>query len=374
MAGIYIHIPFCKRKCPYCNFYSSASMEYMDRYVAALTCELEQRKDYLLQPVQTIYFGGGSPSLLAVRDVEHILNQIARHYPIDQSPEITLEANPDDLSLPMLKGIKAAGINRLSLGIQSLYSRDLHYLERQHSTESAFQALEQANIAGFDNVSADLIYGIPGQTTSMLRENVNRLMEYPVKHISAYAITAEENTPLMEYIRTGKKEGPSPDLAASHFFSLSRYLKSLGMEHYEVSNYAFPGNYARHNSNYWVLKPYLGAGPSAHSYNESERQWNVASLDQYISGVGNGKAMEGKEVLTEQQKFNEYIMLRLRTSAGIDLQDLARRFGPQRHNFLIRRYGKMPAKGLIMLYNNYIRLTDKGLFQADGLAEKLFED
>ncbi len=375
MAGIYIHVPFCKRKCPYCNFFSTDSFQYGEGYAEAVNRELEQRKGYFSGAVHTIYFGGGSPSLLAAKDIEKIMDQIYKHYRVQQEGlEVTMEANPDDITPSLLKGFRAAGINRLSLGVQSFFSQDLSYLERQHKVENVCQALQWAEATGFNNISADLIYGIPGQTTRMLTENVNRLLQYPVTHISAYALTVEEGTPLKAYIGARQKEGVSPHLAARHFLYLSGYLKGKGMEHYEVSNYAFPGMHSRHNSNYWLLKPYLGAGPSAHSYNGTERSWNVSSVEEYMRGIRDNHVMAGREMLTVGQMFNEYVMLRLRTCRGINLQEVAGKFGRELHNNLIRRYRKLPGHGLSVLENNHIRLTAPGLLHADGLAARLFED
>ncbi len=374
MAGIYIHIPFCRHKCSYCNFFSIASSKNRDEIAEAIITETELRQDYLGEDIETIYFGGGTPSLLSSREVEKILNTFYRLFSVKNNAEITFEANPDDLNKKYLGALKTAGINRISTGIQSFSSEDLHYLERTHKAERIPALLQDIFGAGFSNISADLIFGIPGQTAVLLEKNIRQLLEFPVNHISAYALTVEPQTLLAHQIRKNKKENVSDYTASSHFMKASGILLSEGWEHYEISNYAFNGSYSRHNTNYWFQKPYLGLGPSAHSFNGDSRQWNVSSVSGYLNGIRNKKIPAEREILSRVQKFNEFIMLRLRTRWGIDMQEVAGQFGQYWHNDLLKAFRQIKNTDLIKMENNRIKLSREGFLYADGLAAELFRE
>lgn len=374
MSGVYIHIPFCRHKCSYCNFFSVASQKHRDKISNALIAELEQRKDYLKEPVETIYFGGGTPSLLSVSEVNEILTKIRTVFPVEAAAEITFEANPDDLNPEYLQGLKDAGINRISIGIQSFHASDLHYLERLHKASRIPEVIQAIKQAGLNSISADLIYGIPGQTEQMLRHNMEQLCSFGVDHISAYALTVEPGTTLSWQIRKSQKQNVDEELSAEHFRLLSNFLKEKGYEHYEVSNFALPGRHSRHNTSYWHHQPYLGIGPAAHSFDGKSRRWNIHSVHKYISGAENKSIAYEQEKLDRVQLFNEFVMLRLRTSEGIDMQLLARLFGPQWHNQLRKQAKEIKLPGLIRFRGNDIQLTGEGLLYADGLAAALFRE
>ncbi|MFO8054312.1 MAG: radical SAM family heme chaperone HemW, partial [Bacteroidales bacterium] len=308
-------------------------------------------------------------------DIHKILQAIDRQFSVNHdNVEITVEANPDDLTAGYLKNLRASGVNRISLGIQSFSSQDLDYLERLHEVNNIPSVMNHISRAGFNTISADLIYGIPTQTEQVLYGNIQELMRYPVDHISAYALTVEPNTILHWQIKHLRKSAIDEALASSHFLHVSEHLEDQGFEHYEISNYALPGKYSRHNINYWYQKPYLGIGPSAHSYDGCSRQWNISATGPYIKAVKAGYIPAEKEILSTEQQFNEFIMLRLRTRRGIDMQEVARRFGSARHNALRRAFKKLRRPGLITFDKNTIFLTRKGFLYADGLAAELFID
>lgn len=374
MAGIYFHIPFCHHKCSYCNFYSIASKKWLDQIAEALLKELVLRRDELGGTVETIYFGGGTPSLLTAVEVESLLQAVYDNFRVAKKAEITFEANPDDLSEDYLNALKRIGVNRISIGIQSFQQNDLAYLERRHHSEMIPGVLQRIFQTGFEQVNADIIYGIPGQTEEHLRENIQSLVSYPLDHISAYALTVEQGTALNNQIQKGKKAGVRDEVAAEHFLFVSEQLQSLGFEHYEISNYALPNHYAKHNTNYWFQKPYLGIGPAAHSFNGVKRRWNKASVHHYIHGLEKNTLDYEEETLNQIQQFNEFIMLRIRTQWGVDMQALAERFSWRWHNDLIKQLKQLHKPDLIT-YNrkeNRIKLSQKGFLYADGLASELF--
>ncbi len=374
MAGIYIHIPFCRHKCSYCNFFSIASAKQRDEITDAIIKEAISRQDYTSEKVETIYFGGGTPSLLPAQGVEKILNSLYKNFRIQKDAEITFEANPDDLNKEYLTALKVAGINRISTGIQSFSSEDLRYLERTHQAERIPYLLHDISEAGFSNISADLIFGIPGQTMAVLEQNISQLLQFPVNHISAYALTVEPRTALAHQIKKNKKENISDSAVSEHFLKVSEVLRNEGWEHYEISNYSLNGSYSRHNTSYWFQRPYLGLGPSAHSFNGDSRQWNVSSVARYLDGTHHGNVPVEKEILSREQKFNELIMLRLRTRWGIDMQEVAKQFGQYWHNDLLKAFRQIKRPDLIKLENNRIMLSYEGYLYADGLASELFRD
>ena len=323
MAGIYIHIPFCRQACAYCNFHFATSLRYKDDMVKAIAKEAEAEKQYLDgAPVQTIYFGGGTPSLLSIDELRLLIADLHKNYPVSPDAEITLEANPDDINEEMLKAWKDLGINRLSIGIQSFFQEELRWMNRAHNVQQSYQCIEQSLNAGFNNFSIDLIYGSPLLTDEMWKQNVDTATAYGITHLSCYALTVEEKTPLHKQVRLQQKQDVENSKQAHQFYLLMQWLREKGYEHYEVSNFAKPGYRSRHNSSYWKAIPYLGLGPSAHSYNGSERRWNIPNNNIYMQSVNEGAAKRETEVLTADQTLNEYIMISLRTAEGIDLNKI----------------------------------------------------
>ena len=373
MAGIYIHIPFCKHKCNYCNFYSLASTRFMDQVADAIISEIIQRKNYLEeQTVETIYFGGGTPSLIETSDIEKILNTIVKHFKVEPDAEITLEANPDDLTCEKLTELKNAGINRLSIGIQSFKQEDLDFLSRTHSSQQVTQCIVDAHYAGFHNLSIDLIYGIPTLTDEGWNENLRKAFTYGIPHISAYSLTVEDKTPLEFMIRKGKMKPVDENLSLSHYNILSRMMREHGYEHYEVSNFCLPGAYSRHNTAYWQGKPYLGLGPSAHSYNGISRCWNVANLANYIESVNAGKVKSEQELLSPVTQLNEYIMISLRTMWGCNLVEVKRKFGMERAEELLHDALTFIESEKMIYQDGKLILTPEGRLFADGISAELF--
>jgi len=373
MAGIYIHIPFCKYKCNYCNFYSLASTRYMDQLTDAIISELEQRKSYLEnQNVETIYFGGGTPSIIEPGDIEKIINAIFKHFIVETDTEITLEANPDDLTPAKLIAFKKAGINRLSIGIQSFRQEDLDFLSRTHSSLQVTQCISDSQQSGFHNLSIDLIYGIPTLTDKGWGENLEKAFSLGIPHISAYSLTVENKTPLEFMIRKGKMKPVDENLSLSHYQILCRMMQEHGYEHYEVSNFCLPGAYSRHNTAYWHGKSYLGSGPSAHSYNGISRSWNVSNLSKYIETAASGMVEAEQELLSHITQLNEYIMTSLRTMWGCDLVEVKRKFGIERaEELLLDAFTFIEQKQMIYQQGKLI-LTPEGLLFADGISARLF--
>jgi len=372
MAGIYIHIPFCRQACTYCNFHFSTSLRQKDDMVKAIAKEAEMEKEYLLgETINTIYFGGGTPSILEISDLEFLISNLFRHYPVAPDAEITLEANPDDIGSEKLKAWKDNGINRLSIGVQSFFEEELRWMNRAHDEEQAIRNLQLAR-KGFDNITIDLIYGSPLLTDEMWEENVNRAIEFEIPHLSCYALTVEEKTPLHKSITTQKIPDIDNEKQARQFLLLMQWLREKGYEHYEVSNFAKPGFRSRHNSSYWKAEKYLGLGPSAHSYNGIERRWNISNNRIYIESITEGNPKRETEVLTPAQKLNEYIMISLRTIEGIDLNKLEKDFGIDERKRIEEQVGKFLSSGLIRKNNLQLQLTDEGMLRADGIARELF--
>ena len=324
MPGIYLHIPFCKQKCHYCNFYSLASLKYRDVFVDALLKEMHLRRDYLHdKQISTVYFGGGTPSLLHPGEINRIIRQIEELFDLDSHAEITLEANPDDLSTEYLKALKTdTAVNRLSMGVQSFFDNDLRYLHRVHDGNLARKAIEMAKQIGFENMTIDLIYGIPTLTDAKWEKNLEIFFDYNIPHLSSYALTVEPKTALWVLIERQKLKNTDEDQSVRHFEILLEQTRQHGFEQYEISNFALPGFYAKHNSTYWLGGHYLGLGPSAHSFNGLSRQWNVKNMKQYIELNSIENIVLEKEVLTEGQRYNEYVMTSLRTSWGCDTEHI----------------------------------------------------
>lgn len=374
MSGIYIHIPFCKKKCHYCNFYALASTKYRNEFVPALIKEIELRKDYLIdRKINTIYFGGGTPSVLNTNEINSVLGKINELYEVSPVAEITLEANPDDLSFDYLKSLKnETPINRFSIGIQSFFDDDLTYLNRVHNGANARKAIENAKKAGFNNMSIDLIYGIPTLTNEKWKKNLDIFFGYELPHLSSYALTIEPKTALQVLIDLKKIQNTSEDETVSHFEILQEKTRQHGYIHYEISNFAFPGFYSKHNSTYWMGGHYLGVGPSAHSFNGLSRQWNVKNMKQYVESKSIETIVLEKETLTEAQRFNEYVMTSLRTSWGCDIEHIRNGFGDKYVNHFLNEIQKPISEQKVVAHENVFTLTDAGKLFADGIAGDIF--
>lgn len=368
-----MHIPFCKQACHYCNFHFSTSLRYKPELVSALVREAALRAPYLEgAAVDTVYFGGGTPSLLTDSELNVILDALQTHYRVSADAEVTLEANPDDIGPERLAAWKAAGINRLSIGTQSFFEDELRWMNRAHTATHARQCIEDSLAAGFRNLSIDLIYGSPLLTDERWEENVRIATGYGIPHLSCYALTVEEKTPLHKQIERRQKTDVDNDQQARQFLLLMQWLKAAGYEHYEVSNFARPGMRSRHNSSYWKGLPYLGLGPSAHSYNGQERSWNVASNPVYIREVSEGRTPLESETLTRAQRLNEYLMIALRTAEGIDLSRVAGQATATELRDIGRRLSVFLQQGLLRATASGYSLTDEGMLRADGLAAELF--
>jgi oxygen-independent coproporphyrinogen-3 oxidase len=372
MAGIYIHVPFCKTKCHYCDFFSLATRRYRDEFFAAILKEIGFRRTYLSEtPIDTVYFGGGTPSLLKIEHLRATLDEIMRQFSVSADAEITLEANPDDLSPEYLTALREAGFNRLSIGIQSFRSRDLISLNRVHDAEQAIRSVVEARSAGFENLSIDLIYGIPGLDLAGWESNLDIFLSLGIPHLSAYWLTIEQGTALAKFITKGKYPSPEEAEGAAHFNFLMEWAERHGYEHYEVSNYARPGHYSRHNTAYWQGVPYLGLGPSAHSYNGINRQWNVSNLAAYLDGIEKGALNLETEIITEKQRYNEYIMTSVRTMWGCDTASLALMNVAWAMETL-RLAGKYIERGWMKESQGKLTVTGEGWFHLDGITADLF--
>lgn len=368
MAGIYIHIPFCKQACHYCNFHFSTSLRYKNEFISAILKESELQRNYLSgEPVSSIYFGGGTPSLLEPGELFSILDRLYTHYSVAPDAEITLEANPDDINEKKLVSWKETGFNRLSIGIQSFFEEDLKWMNRAHNARQAINSLKLAQ-RYFSNITIDLIYGIPILTNEKWKQNADTAINLSIPHLSCYALTIEEKTPLFKMIREHRKENINPDKQSEQFLLLMEWLDRTGYEHYEISNFAKPNFRSRHNTSYWQGKKYLGLGPSAHSYNGQSRQWNIANNNIYIESVNKGTLSIEKEVLTLSQKKNEYIMTSLRTLEGLNLE----KTDPEERLRLLAESKRYIDSGLIKSEKNCLTLTREGKLLADGIAANLF--
>ncbi len=376
MAGIYIHIPFCKQKCHYCNFYSTVSHKYHNEFIAALLLEINSRKSYLHNKiVDTIYFGGGTPSLLSVDEINSIITAINNSYNVTTDAEITLEANPDDLSKEKLHEIKKyTKINRLSIGIQSFFDDDLHYLNRVHNGKQAQNSIENALKLGFNNITIDLIYGIPTLNDKKWRENLNVFFDYGIPHLSSYSLTVEPKTALDVLIKKRKLENINEIESIKHFEILLNETKKHNLINYEISNFGLEGYFSKHNSNYWLGKHYLGLGPSAHSYNGKSRQWNITNIKQYCTESNLDKITEETEILTTEQLYNEYVLTSIRTSWGCDIEQIKNRFGNKYSDYFTKNIKSAINENKVICENNTYTLTDKGKLFADGIASTLFYD
>jgi len=388
LAGIYIHIPFCRQACFYCNFHFSTSGAYKKEMCECLVKEIILRQDSLKQnkpdgftilssadeKIETIYFGGGTPSLLAESEIGDILDAIQKNYHVDDNAEITLEANPDDINSEKLLAWKKSGINRLSIGIQSFVDRDLIWMNRAHNAEQALKSIVLAKDAGFDNFSIDLIFGTPGLPDDEWQKNIAMAVDLDIPHISSYALTVEPKTALQKMIELKKKENTDNEAQARQFVILMNTLRKAGYEHYEISNFAKPGYRSRHNSSYWKGEKYIGIGPSAHSFNGNERSWNKANNMIYIKSVQQNIIPFEKEILTETQKLNEYVMTSLRTMEGMDLDFIEKKFSVNEKNTIQNLLHSKIKKEYLLQQKNRVILTDEGKLFADLISVTLFAD
>jgi oxygen-independent coproporphyrinogen-3 oxidase len=373
MAGIYLHIPFCKKACHYCDFHFSTSLQQELPVIHAMERELALRKSFLNETVDTIYFGGGTPSLLLPERISFLLDAIYSRFPISEQPEITLEANPDDVSPARASAWKKAGINRISLGIQSFQSHWLEWMNRAHNAEQSLQAITELQAAGFENISIDLIYGMPEQADVAWLEEIQMAIDLQVTHLSCYALTVEPRTALWHMIETGKAVTVDPDQQARMFLLLMDSLERAGYEHYEISNFAKPGKRSRHNSAYWKGKTYLGIGPAAHSFNGSRRMWNIQNNTSYTSQIEAGVLPLTEETLTAIEQWNEYIMTSIRTMEGISLKRIAEQFGVEQSEQLLLHAATWLKRNLLQQTDEHLCLTREGKLLADQIASDLFQ-
>ena len=372
MAGIYIHIPFCKKACHYCNFHFSTSTKQIEPLVDCLIKEIGLRKDYTNETIETIYFGGGTPSILSAEQIQKILQAVKETYSVSIDAEITLESNPDDITADKLQQWKTMGINRLSIGIQSFREEDLLWMNRAHNASQAYNCIKLAQEFGFNNITIDLIYGVPNLSDEQWKDNINTALSLNIPHLSCYALTVEPKTALDKLIQNKKKEAIDTDKQATHFLILMEALNNAAFEHYEISNFAMPGYRSKHNSSYWQGKHYIGIGPSAHSFNGNSRQWNIANNALYIQSISNYILPSEIENLTFNQQFNEYVMTALRTIDGIDLNYLTERYGNDKFLHTIREINKWIDQEFAQVSDTNIKLTTTGKLMADGIASDLF--
>ncbi len=372
MAGIYIHIPFCKQACHYCDFHFSTSLTYKDELLQALIAEINLQKHFLSdENIETIYFGGGTPSLLSGDEINAIIGTITNTHTVSADAEITLEANPDDLGIEKLKALRQTPINRFSIGIQSFFDEDLIWMNRVHRANEAETSVKRAQDAGFENITVDLIYGYSLLTDQKWKANLDKVFDLQVPHVSAYSMTVEPRTALAAFIKTKKQAPMNEEQSATQFVQLMEVMAINGFEHYEISNFCKPGHYSRHNTNYWKGVKYLGIGPSAHSFNGETRQWNIANNAKYMQSIDKGITPSENEILTETNRLNEYIMTSLRTMWGLDLDKL-NTIVVGSSDVLLKSSFELFEKEWLQQKENTIYLTQTGKLYADHIASELF--
>lgn len=373
MAGIYLHIPFCAKRCIYCDFYSTTLLEERDAYVQAVKQELQQRKNYLQgEDIATIYIGGGTPSQLTIQQIADLLACVQQHYTIRPDVEITMEANPDDLCPEFVAQLAQLPINRISMGVQTFDDKKLRMLNRRHTAKQAVNAVKACQDAGFENVSIDLIYGLPGETLTEWENDIDTALQLNVQHLSAYHLMYEEGTPLWKLWQEHQLNQVDEDLSVTFFETLTQRLKDGGFEHYEISNFCRQGYHSRHNSSYWEGVPYLGVGAAAHSFNGTSRQWNVADLKAYITGITTDNPSFELEELTQENRYNEMVMTGLRTAKGVNLDKLQQLFGNRMLQYFEANAKPFLANGdLERTADNRIKLSHQGIFISDGIMGEL---
>lgn len=372
MAGIYLHIPFCKTRCIYCDFYSTTRSELKTRYVRALCSELEMRKEYLKEErVETIYFGGGTPSQLEEGDFRQLFETIQKCYGMESCHEITLEANPDDLSKEYLQMLSTLPFNRLSMGIQTFDDATLKLLKRRHDARTAIEAVDRCRQAGFSNISIDLIYGLPGETKEHWENDLRQAIDLNVEHISAYHLIYEEDTPIYKMLKQHQVSEVDEDSSLEFFTLLIERLQKAGFEHYEISNFCRPGKHSRHNTSYWQGIPYLGCGPSAHSFDGMTREWNVSSIDLYIKGIEENRRAFEIEYLDQTTRYNEFIITTIRTVWGTPIEKLKQTFGNELWEYCRKMAAPYLESGKLEEHDGALRLTREGIFISDSIMSDL---
>ncbi len=372
MAGIYIHIPFCRQRCRYCAFYSSTLYNIEEEYTDALCKEIVQRKEYTGNaPIGTIYFGGGTPSTLPVGLLRRICDTLYASYPVSEKPEVTIECNPDDLTPEYLEQLRALPFNRISMGIQSFNDTQLQRLGRRHTAEKARQAVNNARSAGFENISIDLMFALPGSTAQDWQHDLDCAIALHPDHLSAYNLMYEEGTPLYRSLQRGEVNELSEEENIEQFGMLIERMKAAGYSHYEISNFAQPGKESRHNSNYWNDTPYIGFGAAAHSYNGTSREWNIDDIKAYIEGINSGKRNFGIEQLSEAERYNDTVLTRLRTAKGLPLDWMKEKFSKKLNCHMLHSAKKEIALGNLKEENGHLSLTGKGIFISDAVIREL---
>jgi oxygen-independent coproporphyrinogen-3 oxidase len=373
MAGIYLHVPFCRKACHYCNFHFSVNHRNMPVMTSCMLQELDMRNSYLAgQEISTIYFGGGTPSLLSADTIQQFIDHIYTIYAVSKDPEITLEANPDDLHRENLKAFRAAGVNRLSIGIQSFSDADLLWMNRTHTAQQSVACIQAAVDEGFQRISADLIYGIPGSNNERWQKNLETIIDLGIGHVSCYALTVEEKTALALSVRKGLAAPPDDEVTVDQFNYMKMKLEQAGFRHYELSNFAQPGQESRHNSSYWQGASYLGIGPSAHSFNGHERCWNIANNSLYITSIQEGTPPYECEVLSETDKINECIMISLRTASGINLTSFTERFGEPAYMRLLASLQDPFVHTYTEQTADRVTIKQAGMMLTDSIISRLF--
>lgn len=371
MAGLYLHIPFCESRCYYCDFYSSTYKGNRSLLLTSIEKELADRKHYLKEPVRTIYFGGGTPSQLTLEELSTLLQTVYDNYDCAVE-ELTMEVNPEDLSVDYLEGLKSLGVSRLSIGIQSFNDVDLKRINRRHTAQKAIEMVRLAQQIGFDNISIDLIYGLPQQTLTEWKENIQQAIDLNVQHISAYSLTFEEGTMLTKMRDRGEIQEADEEMSFEMFKSLRHTLSENGYVPYEISNFALPGYESKHNSSYWNYVPYLGVGPSAHSFDGQSRRWNVANSRLYISKMAEGDTYYNMETLDNFTRYNEYVMTGLRKKVGVDIAVLENLFGKDLKDYFLRMIDTYIKEGKVIKEEQHYYLSEEGIFISDYIIEELF--
>lgn len=376
MAGIYIHIPFCKKACFYCDFHFSVSFKNKADIIDGIVLELQRRKEFFdeKEVVETIYFGGGTPSVLSMNELDEILGTVYETFKVAVNPEITFECNPDDLTIDYLKMLKLVGINRLSIGIQSFNDDHLKWMNRSHTAEQGLQCVRDAASLGFEDITIDLIYGIPQLDDVAWESTVKQALQLPINHLSAYSLTMEENTPYKKLVQQKKYKQPDEDQSSKHYEILIDQINEAGWEHYEVSNFCKEGNYSKHNTAYWQQKKYLGIGPSAHSFDLKNRSWNISSNADYLALISANKKTFETEELKEQDRLNETLLTGLRAKWGVNLNELRDTYEYDIVKRFKEEIGYWQSTNWVVLEKDVLRLTDEGLLFADYIASELFSD
>ena len=374
MSGIYIHIPFCKKACFYCDFHFSVSFKIKEKIITAICQELIIRKDFFdpKETISSIYFGGGTPSVLSIKEIDEILGAVYSHYNVEKNAEITFECNPDDLTQDYLRELKFVGINRLSIGVQSFNDEYLKWMNRSHDASQSKKSIEYGAEAGFNNITLDLIYGLPQLSNKEWSANLNEALSLPINHLSAYSLTMEENTPYIKLVNQGKYKKPSDDISSSHYQILVQQTTDLGWEHYEVSSFCKPGNYSKHNSSYWSGNKYIGVGPSAHSYDGNSRYWNVSDNKSYLECISTKKRYFESEELTVSNRVNEYLLTGLRTKWGVDLELLSNKYDYNVMSLFEKNIKYWISLNWLEMKDSNMKLTNKGMLFADHISSTLF--